>query len=133
MRRFYMRKIVLAIFAVLALGVLQCGDESSGNDKSSLLLLFSQGSTSPTFVNTPEANPLYDASNQGIYKGVLTGSSGSFKIDIGNDGGSGKKLYLTFNGVNLTIDGSVSGTGPYTYTFTQSGYTLTVVIQANGT
>jgi hypothetical protein len=37
-------------------------------------------------VETPEANAAYDNTGQGIYKGVLIGSSGTIKFDIANNG-----------------------------------------------
>ncbi|HEU5289723.1 MAG TPA: hypothetical protein VFU05_03710 [Cyclobacteriaceae bacterium] len=64
--------------------------------------------------NNPEANPAYDNTGQGIYKGVLIGSSGNIKVNMANDG-------TTISAV-IVIDGaSVTLTGNGTYS-TSSGF-----------
>lgn len=72
----------------------------------------------------PEANAAYDNTGQGIYKGVVVGSTGTIKIDVANNGSSitavliidgisvsltGNGSYSTSSGFNSSLSGSLDG------------------------
>lgn len=70
-----------------------------------------------TCVDTPEANATYDNTGQGIYKGVLVGSTGTVRFDIANDGTSiSAVLMIDGAAVTLTANGTYSNgfTGSFT-------------------
>src|SRR5688572_925480 len=58
-------------------------------------------------VDQPEANAAYDNSGQGIYKGVLIGSSGTVKFDIANNGTTITAV-LVIDGTSVTLTGNGS-------------------------
>jgi len=82
--------------------------------------------------DAPEANAAYDLTGQGIYKGVLIGSSGTIKFDIANNSTAitavleidGKTVTLTATGsynVSTGYSGAFTGTmegGAVSITFT---------------
>lgn len=53
--------------------------------------------TCKSCTDTPEASAANDNSGQGIYKGLVVGSSGTIKFDIANSG-SGIVAVLTMDG-----------------------------------
>lgn len=79
-------------------------------------------------VNTPEANAAYDNSGQGIYKGVLIGSSGTIKFDIANNGTSiTAVLVIDGTSVTLTGNGTLSaGSFQGSFTGTLNGGTVII-------
>ncbi|MBP7554048.1 MAG: hypothetical protein KA885_11540, partial [Spirochaetes bacterium] len=92
------------------------------------------------FPSKPEASAVNDNSNDGIYKGVITGKNitGSFKMVANNDipdRASSNPIYviLNFNGETVTIDGDVSVDGQfYRYTFQNIKYNLVINLTFKG-
>ncbi|HOF02055.1 MAG TPA: hypothetical protein PK385_07880 [Spirochaetota bacterium] len=99
------------------------------------------------FPSEPEALKVNDNSNDGIYKGVITGKNrtagkeitGSFKMVANNDipnRASSNSIYviLNFNGETATIDGSSSWDGYcYDYIFINDKYNFKIPILKTGT
>ena len=77
-------KTKFALICLITLFVASCSDDDKDSYKCS------ECST------TPDASAAYDASGQGVYKGLVVGSSGTIQINIQNDGS-------TYNAV-LTLD-----------------------------
>ncbi|WCL49986.1 hypothetical protein [Leptospira sp. GIMC2001] len=134
-----MKKII--IFLMLGLCV-TCG--SKKEDDNGLLLglayLATANNASTGLATTPEANAANDNSARGIYKGVIVGSSGNFKINYDNaNTGSNVPVFeysYTATG-SATTSGSINGTASvsgnsHTLTFTQSPFSLTIVLSNVG-
>lgn len=99
------------------------------------------------FPSEPEALAVNDNSNDGIYKGVITGKNitaskeitGSFKMVANNDipdRASSSPIYviLNFNGETVTIDGDASWDGYcYNYIFKNDKYNFKIPILKTGT
>ncbi len=93
------------------------------------------------FPSEPEALAENDNSNDGIYKGVITGKNitGSFKMVANNDipdRASSSPIYviINFNGDTVTIDGDVSWDGHcYNYIFINDKYNFKIPILKTGT
>lgn len=80
-------------------------------------------------VDQPEANAAYDNSGQGIYKGVLVGSSGTIKIDIANNGTAiTAVIIIDGESVTLTGNGSYSPSTGFQGSFTGSYNGGTIII-----
>jgi hypothetical protein len=80
-------------------------------------------------VDQPEANAANDNSGQGIYKGVLVGSSGTIKFDIANNGTSITAV-LVIDGLSVTLtgNGTYSASTGFQGSFTGSLNGGTVII-----
>lgn len=134
--RFIMKKII--ILCLLSF-IFSCSKKKE--DNSGLLLgLAYFANSSGALANSPEANPANDNKATGIYKGVIVGSSGTFKINYDNSN-TGSTIpvfdysYTPTGG--STISGSINGTatvsgGIHTLTFTQSPFVLTIVLTSTG-
>lgn len=116
MRNFISRSLlVLTLITLLTINCAKSGDSSTSNE-----------STPNSQTETNTANAAFDTSAKGLYKGVLTGSSGSWTLDYDN-GNTGALptfdyKYTPTGGSECTdkITGSVSGGGPYTLNFSSS-------------
>jgi hypothetical protein len=86
-------------------------------------------------VNTPEANAAYDNTGQGIYKGVLIGSSGTVKFDIANNGTTiTAVLVIDGTSVTLTANGTLSAGGfQGSFTGTLNGGTVIIPFSVSNT
>jgi hypothetical protein len=86
--------------------------------------------------DSPEANAAYDNTGQGIYKGVLIGSSGTIKFDIANNGTTitavividGKSVTLTASGTYLPASGFQGG-----FSGTLDGGTIVIPFNVSNT
>ncbi len=67
-----------------------------------------------TCTTAPEAVAANDASSKGIYKGVIVGSSGTIKFDIGNTDSTIKAI-MTIDGVTTTLTAAVKWTAGTAY------------------
>ena len=63
---------------------------------------------------TPDAVAANDASNKGVYKGIIIGSSGTIKFDLANSGTT-LTATLTIDGVTATLAASVTTQNGDTY------------------
>ena len=77
--------------------------------------------------DTPEANASYDNSGQGIYKGVLIGSSGTVKFDIANNGTT-ITAELVIDGVTVMLVANGTYSNGFQGSFTGSLNGSTVII-----
>jgi hypothetical protein len=82
-----------------------------------------------------QAKPEYDQSNNGIYKGVVTGRySGHILLNIRND--DSESMYADFSYQNDSFDVPLSefqrSNGTYEYRFAQSDYDFGLIIAENG-
>ncbi len=90
-----------------------------------------------TCITTPEAVAANDNSSKGIYKGVIIGSSGTIKFDIGNTD-STLKAYMVIDGVSVTLTATVkwvagaSYVSPFTGTMNGQDVSITFTVDANG-
>jgi len=111
-----MKKLTFLLLAgILVMTSFSCGGSGGGTD------------TSPT----PKA--ANDNSYKGVYKGVLSGSTGHFYIDAYNTDATKLTLSFTFDGVSLTLDGTKTTDGDnYVYTFSGSGYTMDFEVTSTG-
>jgi hypothetical protein len=82
--------------------------------------------------SAPEAPVEHDNSNKGVYKGVLTGSTGHFKMVVNDDNTS--TITLTFNGKTVTMTGKgvPVGGGKTKYVFNDAGYNFETIIASDG-
>lgn len=93
------------------------------------------------FPSEPEAMAVNDNSNDGIYKGVITGKNitGSFKMVANNeipDRASSNSIYIiiNFNGETATIDGDASWDGYcYNYIFKNDKFNIKIPVLKTGT
>jgi hypothetical protein len=109
----------LSITILVSLVMLACG--GCGSDKGN------------SWDTLPTPSATYDNSYNGVYKGVLTGSTGHFRISIRNDDQNKITLDVTFDNVTISIDGTESMNGPnYVYTFSQNGYVMTFEVTSSG-
>src|SRR5690348_4242 len=99
-------KIKLTLIAILAMFVFAgCGDDSSSPYKCS------------SCADEPEANASYDATGQGVYKGVVIGSSGTITFNIANDGTYSATLVIDGTTYELTTEGTYSETEGFSAQF----------------
>jgi len=86
-------------------------------------------------VDQPEANAAYDNSGQGIYKGVLVGSSGTVKFDIANNGTTiTAVLVIDGTSVTLTANGTLSANSfQGSFTGTLNGGTVIIPFSVTNT
>ena len=93
------------LFCGAATGMTSCGDDGSGGaggDTDSDTDTDSDSDTDTGFLTEPEAVEAFDESSGGIYKGVLVGSSGHFKVVL--DNGEGELfVYIKFDGEEATL------------------------------
>ena len=91
------------------------------------------GSGSGTTDTSPAPKAANDSSYKGVYKGVLSGSTGHFYIDAYNTDATTVTLAFTFDGVSKTIEGTQTMDGSdYVYTFSNGGYTMTFEVTPTG-
>jgi hypothetical protein len=70
-----------------------------------------------TCSTTPDANAAYDASAQGVYKGLVVGSSGTIQFNIKNDG-STYSATLVLDGETYELTTSATANGGFEGCFT---------------
>ncbi|HEY3430067.1 MAG TPA: hypothetical protein VGK39_05270 [Cyclobacteriaceae bacterium] len=100
-------KLKFVISVLLAMFAFSCSDDDGNSYKCS------------DCVSVPEANAAYDNTGQGIYKGVVIGSSGTIKFDIANsDNTLTAVLIIDGQEVLLTATGSYSPTTGFSGAFT---------------
>ncbi len=117
-----MKKLMLLVL-VCAFMMAMSGCGSSG----------ASADTTNTSNTTPTSIAANDASNKGIYKGVLTGSTGHWLADIDNTDPTKITLTFTFDGVPITLTGVETMDGVnFVYTFTGSGYTMILEVTPTG-
>ncbi len=80
------------------------------------------------------AAPEHDMSHRGIYKGVLTGSSGNVKVIIDNNNDNQYIAIIKFQGVRyeIPLTETVIGEGTITYIFEQNDIIFTLILSENG-
>jgi hypothetical protein len=120
--------IFLCIFVIVTLFTvfISCEDDDGGDDDG--------------YSEEPEALPEHDSNSGGVYKGVIVGSSGAFKIII--DNGTGEYLVLIqFDGIETTLSSSYFDTWTpgtaitdaiFTGTLGSDTVTLTFSVNADG-
>ncbi len=92
--------------ALIVAGTFSCSKSKDSNKKPAY--------TCATCKTTPDAVAANDASNKGIYKGIIIGSSGTIKFDLANSGSS-LTATLTIDGVTATLTASVTTQNGDTY------------------
>jgi hypothetical protein len=116
--------------AVLTAGLLSCSKDEDNTVK-----------TGNDVENTPGAVAAYDHSSAGVYKGVLVGSSGYFKISLKNGTDTisckmvfdDKTAYLTTTALNNWQPGTAISNAVFTGTIDGQNVTLTLNCSADGT
>jgi hypothetical protein len=81
---------------------------------------------------TPDAVAANDASNKGVYKGIIIGSSGTIKFDLAN---SGATLTATFTGTltaSVTTQNGDNYVSAFTGTWSGQPVTVTFSVGAGG-
>jgi len=94
-------KTKFALIMIMALIVASCGDDEDTAYKCK------------SCVDTPEASAANDASGQGIYKGLVVGSSGTIKFDINNSGTYSATLELDGETYELTTEDTYNSEGGF--------------------
>ncbi len=93
--------------------------------------------TCATCKTTPDAVAANDASNKGIYKGVIIGSSGTIKFDLQNNGTTITAV-MVLDGVTVNLTSSVSivagqpYVAPFTGTLNGQPVSITFSVSATG-
>ncbi len=88
-------------------------------------------------VTTAEAKAENDNSSKGTYKGIIVGSSGTIKFDIGNTDNT-IRAYMVIDGVSCTLTASVDWTAGATYVSAFTGtlngepVSITFSVESNG-
>jgi hypothetical protein len=86
---------------------------------------------------TPDALAVNDNSSKGIYKGIITGSTGTIMFDVMN-GGTTITATMVLDGVTTNLTSSISWTNgnsyvaPFTGTLNGVPVTITFSVDANG-
>lgn len=86
---------------------------------------------------TPEAKAANDNSSKGIYKGIMIGSSGTIKFNVGNDG-STINAVMVLDGKTVTLSSSVTWQGsqwyiaPFTGTLNSQPVSITFAVNPQG-
>ncbi|WEK18099.1 MAG: hypothetical protein P0Y49_14985 [Candidatus Pedobacter colombiensis] len=94
--------------------------------------------TCSTCMTTPEALAANDATNKGIYKGVVIGSTGTIKFNIANTGTTITAI-LVLDGVTANLTSTVAWTAGQAYTSAFTGklgtadVSITFSVDATGT
>jgi hypothetical protein len=112
--------ILILTICITMIGFIGCSDSGGDDDGDD-----------DDLATVPDALPENDNSSAGVYKGVLVGSSGIFKIII--DNGTGEySVYIKFDGIEATLTTSdFNGWNPgdaivnATFTGTLNGETVT--------
>jgi len=85
---------------------------------------------------TPDAKAANDNSSKGIYKGVIIGSSGTIKFDIGNTD-STIKAYMVVDSVSVTLTANVKWASGVSYvssfTGTMNGQPVSITFSVDAT
>ncbi|MCO5948377.1 hypothetical protein [Mucilaginibacter flavidus] len=92
--------------ALIVAGTFSCSKSKDSNKKPAY--------TCTTCKATPDAVAANDASNKGIYKGIIIGSSGTIKFDLANSGTT-LTATLAIDGVTATLTASVTTQNGDTY------------------
>ncbi len=111
-----MKKLIYT-FAVLMLVLSSCSSDDSKSNPLS---------------NNPEANADYNASNYGIYKGVMVGSSGVVFVNINNNGHISAKMIVDGSTHNFTTEQTVALGEETDLTFTNGDEFFTFHVGAGG-
>jgi hypothetical protein len=117
---------------LLAIGLLLIGLSGCKKDSSD--------TASPNIENTPSALAAYNNSSAGVYKGVMVGSSGYFKISIQNGDNTttclfvldGKEVTLTTTSLDNWTPGQAISNAVFTGTWNGVSVSLTFSCGANG-
>ena len=111
-----MKKLAFLLLAsILVMTSFSCGGSGGGTDTS------------------PAPKAADDSSYKGVYKGILSGSTGHFYIDAYNTDATKLTLAFTFDGVSKTIEGAETTSGSnYVYSFSDSGYVMTLEVTPTG-
>ena len=117
-----MKSAVFALVAAFAFSA--CSDDDGAYTCSSC-------------VDSPEANASYNATGQGVYKGILVGSSGTITFYIANEGTTIKAVLEIDNmRIELTATGSYSTdtgfTGAFTGTLNGSPVSISFAVNNSG-
>ena len=72
-------------------------------------------------ITTAEALPANDNSSKGTYKGVIVGSSGTIKFDIGNSDTTQIRAFMVIDGVKDTLTATVKWVAGVSYVSTFTG------------
>ena len=110
-------KKLLYTFAVLTLIFTSCSSDDSDTNSLS---------------GNADANADYNATNFGIYKGVMVGSSGVVFVNINNDGNVLAKMIVDGNTHNFTTEQSVALGEDTNLTFTNGDEFFTFNVGAGG-
>lgn len=124
-------RITLLILPVFLIGILiaSCSDDDETPVASYACL---------TCKTTPDALAANDASVEGIYKGIIIGSTGTISINIQN-GSSTITATMVLDGVSVALTSNVSivdgqsYVAPFTGTFNGSPITMTFSVGLGGT
>jgi hypothetical protein len=119
-------KIIIPLFILIASFV------SCKKDKES-----TPSYTCATCKTTPDAKAANDASNKGVYKGVIIGSSGTIMFDLQNNGTT-ITATMVLDGVTVNLTASVSivagqsFVAPFTGTLNGQPVSITFSVGASG-
>ncbi len=119
-------KLIIPLFILIACFV------SCKKDKAS-----TPAYTCTTCKTTPDAKTANDASNKGVYKGVIIGSSGTIMFDLQNNG-STITATMVLDGVTVNLTASVSivagqsFVAPFTGTLNGQPVSITFSVGASG-
>jgi hypothetical protein len=130
-----MKKLLLSatLLSVIVIFVTAMGCKKKDKDDTTTTTSYSCASCT----TTPEAAAANDNTSKGIYKGIIVGSSGTIKFDIGNTD-STLRAYMTIDGVSVTLTATVkwaSGTSyvsPFTGTMNGSAVSITFSVDQTG-
>jgi hypothetical protein len=130
-----MKKLLLSatLLSVIVIFVTAMGCKKKDKDDTTTTTSYSCAACT----TAPEAVAANDNTSKGIYKGIIVGSSGTIKFDIGNTD-STLKAYMTIDGVTVTLTATVkwaAGTSyvsPFTGTMNGSDVSITFSVDQTG-
>ena len=122
-----MKKILYTLCAVLTISVIAICCKK--NDDST-----ADNYTCTTCKTTPDALAANDASNKGVYKGVVIGSTGTIKFDLSNSGTTITAI-MVIDGTTVNLTANVSVVAGQTYvapfTGTLNGQPVSITFQVS--
>ncbi len=131
-----MKKLLLSatLFSIIVIFLTAMGCKKKDKEEETTVTPTYACTTCKT---TPDAVAAYDNSSKGVYKGIIVGSSGTIKFDLGNTD-STLKAYMTIDGVSVTLTAVVkwaAGTSyvsAFTGTMNGQDVSITFSVDASG-
>lgn len=118
--------VILAAAVIFAVAGCDATSSSSGGGGGVAIVNNTPGETVSGIqaVAEPEANVANDGADEGIYKGTLAGSTGSFKVNLNNDGDGVYKVWIEFDG--STYEWDLTTSSPYSYSSGGNSFSITL-------